>query len=275
MKWYNLLIIKLIFSFFIPISVMANITAVKIEGNAPIMEPTSAMWDAIPASNIMLLPQNVALPHNYAPAVTSIKVKAAHNGQWLGILLEWQDSSKNDRFLTDQYGDQVAIQFPIDAHASPMMGNPKGRVNILQWRAALQRDLEEGDVTVHDLYPYALVDTYPDKVLSVTDALPYSGALGLDNPVSHQYRSPVLDQIAEGWGTLTVKLEQQADGLGVWSDGTWRVVITLPLSGIGENVPRLAPNHTTQIAFAVWNGGADEVGSRKSWSAWSNMYIKP
>jgi DMSO reductase family type II enzyme heme b subunit len=273
MKWYNSLIIMLIFGFTMPS--MADITAIKIAGNAPIMDPSSSTWDAIPANNIALLPQNVALPHHYTPAITNLKVKAAHNGQWLGILLEWQDSSKNDIFLTDQYGDQVAIQFPIDAAASPMMGNPKGRVNILQWRAALQRDLEAGDITVHDLYPNALVDVYPDKVLTVSDALPYSGALGLDNPVSHQYKSPVLDQMAEGWGSLTVKLDQQADGLGVWADDTWKVVITLPLSGIGVNAPRLAPDDTTQIAFAVWNGGSGEVGSRKSWSVWSNIYIAP
>ncbi len=275
MKWYNLLIIKLIFSYSFT-AMATDITAVRIEGHTPIMELTDTLWSTVPVSDITLLPQNVALPHNTVPAVTNLKVKAVHNGQWLGILLEWQDDTKDDKFLTDQYGDQVAIQFPIDANASPMMGNAKGRVNILQWRAALQRDLQEGDISLHDLYPHALVDTYPDEVLNASDSLPYSGALGLGNPVSHQSKSPILDQIAEGWGTLTVKLlNQQADGLGIWSNNMWRVIITLPLSGVGENAPRLAPDHTTQIAFAAWNGGADEVGSRKSWSIWSNLYIAP
>jgi len=42
------------------------------------------------------------------------------------------------------------------------------------------------------------VDLYPDQVLQATDARPYQGALGMDNPVSRPKQSPVLDQMAEG-----------------------------------------------------------------------------
>lgn len=252
-----------------------QLTATKVAGQGPMLDVADKIWETIPAVTVPMLPQNVVLPFNVKPAVSELKVKTAHNGQWLGVLLEWADPQENDWSLTDQYGDQVAIQLPLEKSASPMMGNPKGRVNVLQWRAALQRDLDQGNMTLKDLYPNALVDLYPDKILRASDAKPYSGALGLGNPVSHQDSSPVLDQIAEGWGTLTVKLEQQGNGRGAWKEGTWRVIITLPLSGGGINSPNLAPDQATEMAFAVWEGGAKEVGSRKAWSNWVPLKLAP
>lgn len=255
------------------------LTAVRVAGNGPMLDVKAAIWNDAPVVNVALLPQNVALPHNVKPAVTEVKVKAAHNGQWVALLMEWADPTESNRLVTDQFGDQIATQLPIEggaeATASPMMGNPKGRVNIMQWRAGLQRDFDKGDVKIHDLYPNALIDVYPDQVMRATDARPYSGALGLDNPVSRPQKSPVLDQMAEGWGTLTVKPDQQADGRGIWENGVWKVVITTPMSGSSVNAPRLSPDQSTNVAFAVWEGGAKEVGSRKSWSNWLPLKLAP
>jgi hypothetical protein len=253
------------------------LTAVRVQGNGPILDVNAAAWNDAPVMKVSLYQQNVVLPHNVNPAVNEIKVKATHNGQWLALLMEWADPSESNRLVTDQFGDQIAVELPIDANsaASPMMGNPKGRVNILQWRAVMQHDLDKGDVKLHDLYPNALVDVYPDQVLRATDATPYSGALGLDNPVSRPHNSPVLDQMAEGWSTLTIKPDQQADGRGVWEKGVWKVIITTPLSSASKNAPHLSPSDATQVAFAVWEGGKGEVGSRKSWSNWLPLQLAP
>lgn len=255
----------------------AGITATRVQGNSPFLDVNDKVWNDATAVQVSLLPQNVALPHNTKPAVSQVTVKAAHNGQWMALLMEWADPSESSRLVTDQFGDQIAIELPIDASAaaSPMMGNVKGRVNILQWRAAMQHDLDKGDVQIKDLYPNALVDLYPDQVLRATDAAPYTGALGLGNPVSRSKNSPVLDQMAEGWGTLTIKAEQQADGRGVWKDGMWKVVITLPLSGPSKDAPHLSPDQSTSVAFAVWEGGAKEAGSRKAWSNWVPLKLAP
>jgi DMSO reductase family type II enzyme heme b subunit len=156
---------------------------------------------------------------------------------------------------------------------SPMMGNPGGRVNIMQWRAAFQRDLDYAAPTVRDLYPNAWADVYPDQVLSAADARPYAGALGLENPISRGVASPVLDQMAEGWGTMTVKPDQHALGMGLYRDGGWRVVITRPMVSDDLNAPRLAPGDRTVVGFAVWEGGSREVGSRKAWAPWVPLVI--
>lgn len=242
------------------------------ESGAGLLNPQAAFWQKAAAMEVMMLPQGVTTPQNTKPAVTALQVQMVHNGDRFATLITWKDPTQSERVVVDRFGDQVAIELPIsndpNKPASPMMGNPGGRVNILQWRAAFQRDLEQGEPTVRDYYPFAHVDVYPDEVLRVSDARPYMGAMGLDNPISHPVRTPVLDQMAEGWGSMTVKPEQHADGKGRWSNGQWQVVITYPLMGEGDNDPKLAAGATTTAAFAVWEGGAKEVGSRKAWSNW-------
>ena len=254
------------------LSAETTLSAVRIQYMGPILDANLPEWKKARPVVVQMLPQMVATPRHLNPAVKELKVKAAHNGHWVGILIEWKDPTKNDRIVLDQFGDMVAVEFPIgaikDALPNPMMGNPGGRVNILQWRAAFQHDVDAGEPTLKDLYPNAMVDLYPDQVLRATDARPYTGALGVDNPVSRPKASPVLDQMAEGFGTMTVKPDQHADGKGVWEKGVWRVVITAPMATESPNSPHFMPGDKSIVAFAVWDGGNREVGSRKAWSGW-------
>lgn len=254
-----------------------SLTAVRWPGGGPILDVNAPGWQEAPAVPVAMLPQMIATPMNPAPAISELLVRAAHNGQWLALLITWADSTRSDRIVTDQFGDQVAVQFPIASKdgtvPSPTMGNPGGRVNIIQWRAALQRDLDHGDPTIRRLYPNAVADFYPDRMLPGRSARPYFAAVGLGNPVSRASGSPVLDQVAEGFGSLTVKPRRHADGRGAWSNGRWQVVVTLPLMGDSADSPRLSPGGKTMVAFAVWEGGHREVGSRKAWSNWVPLVL--
>lgn len=109
--------------------------------------------------------------------------------------------------------------------------------------------------------------------MGAIDARPCMGAVGVDNPISHPRRSPVLDQMAEGWGTMTVKAEQHAEGRGVCRAGVWHVVIARPLRTAGKNDPQLAPGAKAVAAFAVWEGSNREVGARKAWLPWIPMVL--
>lgn len=253
-----------------------GIQAVRVPGTGAILDPKAAFWAKAPVTPVPMLPQTVWAPTNPNAAIKELRVRAAHNGQWLALLVEWDDPARNDILRQSDFGDQVAVELPNTPAAglpSPMMGNPGGRVTIMQWRAALQRDLEKGEITVRDAYPQASVDVYPDQVLAVTDARSYTGAVSLDNPVSRPLETPVLDQMAEGWGTLTVKAAQQAKGRGFWEKGKWRVVITRPMAADSPNDPALVVGGETAAAFAVWDGGNQEVGARKAWSAWVPLRI--
>ena len=252
------------------------ITALRVAGSGPIADPLGREWRQARAVTVTMLAQTVTLPHKPDPAIKALRVRAVHNGGWLAFLIEWTDPTLSDRIVLDNFGDQVAVQLPVEIKGpppSPMMGNPGGRVNIMQWRAAFQRDLDNSPPTVRDLYPNAWADVYPDEVLGAADARPYSGALGLENPISRGRATPVLDQMAEGWGSMTVKPDQHALGSGVYRDGAWHVVITRPMVSDDVNAPKLAPGARTVAAFAVWEGGNREVGARKAWSSWIPLVI--
>jgi len=252
------------------------LTAVRVKGAGPITDPAAPIWKQSRPVNVAMLPQTVALPHNDHPAIRQLSVRTVHNGGWIAFLIEWRDPTLSERIVLDNFGDQLAVEMPIDtkgAPPSPMMGNPGGRVSIMQWRAAFQHDIDKGPPTVRELYPNAWADVYPDEILSAADARPYSGALGIENPISRGRASPVLDQMAEGWGTMTVKPDQHALGKGVWKDGIWRVVVTRPMVSDDINAPRLEPGLQTFVAFAVWDGGSREVGSRKAWSSWVPLAV--
>jgi DMSO reductase family type II enzyme heme b subunit len=51
-------------------------------------------------------------------------------------------------------------------------------------------------------------------------------------------------------------------GHAEWRDGTWTLVLVRPLALEGGS--SFAPGERTFAAFAVWQGGLDEVGARKS-----------
>lgn len=253
------------------------LTVARVRGAGPIADPAAPIWAQARPVHVVTLPQTVTLPHNDHPAIHEVAVRAVHNGGWIAFLIEWKDPTLSDRVVLDNFGDQVAVQLPVDIRAdlpAPMMGNPGGRVNIMQWRAAFQHDLDQGPPTVRSLYPNAWADVYPDEVLGAADARPYSGALGIENPISRGRVTPVLDQMAEGWGTMTVKPDQHALGKGVWKAGVWRVVITRPMVSDDLNAPRLLPGDRTVAAFAVWDGGNREVGARKAWASWVPLVIQ-
>lgn len=255
----------------------APLTAVRVRTVGPVTDPVAPVWRQSRPVKVTMLPQTVTLPNHPEPAIKALTVRAVHNGAWLAFLIEWPDKSLSDRVVLDNFGDQVAVELPIDTRAappSPMMGNAGGRVNVMQWRAAFQHDLDAGPPTVRGLYPNAWADVYPDEVLGASDARPYSGALGIENPISRGQATPVLDQMAEGWGTMTVKPDQHALGKGIWKDGVWRVVITRPMVSDDPNAPRLAPGDQTVAAFAVWEGGNREVGARKAWASWVPLVLQ-
>ena len=72
------------------------------------------------------------LPHKPDAAIKELSVRAVHNGGWIAFLIEWKDATLSNKVILDNFGDQVAVQLPVDvkgATPSPMMGNPGGRVN--------------------------------------------------------------------------------------------------------------------------------------------------
>jgi DMSO reductase family type II enzyme heme b subunit len=255
-----------------------EVRVVRAPDTARLEDPDAPFWANVPEAQLPTLPQVVVAPMRPQPAIGEVRVRASHDGQFLAIRIEWADPAPDIDTVVDRFGDQVAVQFPADPDSEvqpmPMMGHIGAPVRILQWRAVLQHELRHGSPTITDLYPNAVADMYPDRLLSGEEALAYAGGRSLGNPVSRpRVLSPIVSHVAAGWGSLTATFDQEAGGNGVWRDGRWHVVITYPLATAGRT--GLRAGRESVVAFAVWDGGEREVGSRKAWTSWIPMHLEP
>jgi hypothetical protein len=101
----------------------------------------------------------------------------------------------------------------------------------------------------------------------------YSPAQAVGNPVAARPEGPPVQRLlAEGYGTLSPDPEARADGGGVWREGTWTVVVAVPLDE--SSAEALRPGAQTQLAVAIWDGDAGQVGSRKMRTVWIPLVIE-
>lgn len=251
------------------------VTALAIRGSGPIEGPEP--FAAATPVPVALIPQLITTPHAPTPSVGTVTVRAVRNRDHVGFLLEWQDATGNPRTALTGFGDMAAVAFPAQVSAvppAPFMGNPGGRVQILQWRADWQTDVEKGPITLAELYPYAYgSDFYVDEHVSKADAEPYRFSAG--QAMGARHGTAVQDLMAEGFGSLTPRPQQTARGQGTHDGAGWRLVITRPQASDGDSSASLAPGTKTQLAVAVWDGAKNEVGSRKGWAGWIPLEIAP
>jgi DMSO reductase family type II enzyme heme b subunit len=152
------------------------------------------------------------------------------------------------------------------------MGDPTAGVNIWHWRAAWQRDVANaGAPSVDDRYPAAAVDGYP---FSADPA--YAPATALGNPVAIADRSSAADNlVAAGFGSLTPDPFAGVEAWGEWRDGRWRVVFARPLAAGREGNAELSADTWTDVAFAVWDGDAEERDGMKSVASFVTLDLEP
>jgi DMSO reductase family type II enzyme heme b subunit len=244
------------------------------------LDPRSPQWQSAKAVDVGILPQTVTTPQNAKPAVDKLKVRSIHNGAEIAFLIEWKDNAADDTARSGQFTDAVALELPLDGigNTSPMMGatGHQNRVNILQWRAEWQREVNKGETTARGLFPNMVNDAETSAVYKGSDKDLYSPAKVIGNfSAQGPNGQPVMDLMAEGFGSLTPRIQQSASGNGIWDKGTWRVVICRPLASItGSGAAPLTPGKATSVGFAVWNGGQGERGARKGWAPWVPLMIE-
>lgn len=229
-------------------------------------DPDNAAWNDAAALKVDLMPQNITQPGIMKATVPSVTVKSLHNSEYVSIMLEWADATKDDLVDTDRASDACAVQFPVKAYSStiPFMGNQGAPVVILHWKAIWNRDKEKGFQQVKDIHPNVYNETYMFGKSVATDA---------GNPISNQSRtSPVEEIHAEGFGTVTTSQDSKIFANGKWKDGKWRVVFSYRINP--DVLPALKPGSSTAIALAVWSGSDKNVGGRKNYAPWKTLRIE-
>lgn len=251
----------------------------RVDADLARPDPDASYWEGVPELALALSAQPMVRPRPTEVRTPGVTVQAVHDGTWLALRLRWSDDGPDEAGRLGKYSDAAAVQFPMTAAESPppiFMGTKAAPVHIFHWRAQYQRDAERGKPTMRELYPNLSIDMYPLELPDPGSVEPavgareqYSPGRAVGNPQSFP-KSGVDEIYAEGFSTSSVQ-ESAAAGRGVWRDGTWTLVIVRPFTTAAGS--QIEPGSGTFAAFAIWQGGADEVGSRKSvtmsWTALS------
>lgn len=262
----------------------ADLISKGVEADLSQADPSAAYWQTVPPEVIPLLAQPMVPPRPKATTTPLLEVQSVHNRDWIAFRLKWKDTDKSVAGRLGEYSDAVAVQFPVLDKAVPplvFMGGQGDPVHIFHWRAQYQRDREEGKPEMTQLYPNLHIDTYPMEypdwgnlqVAGAQSRESFSPGQAVGNPQSYQ-KTGVDEILAEGFSTSAVVEAHDADGKGLWHNGEWVVVIARPLKREGGSVLTVGKN--TFIGFAVWQGGAGEVGARKSVTMmWTPLHVQP
>jgi hypothetical protein len=268
-----------------------SIRSVKVK-EVPLRDVESGIWEKAPVTRVKLLPQSITPPFLDKVSIPYVDVRSVHNGEWIAFLLEWKDETRDAVVDVDKFSDQVAIQLPLDPKNLPafMMGNKNGRVQIIHWKAIWQDDIEKGYRDVQTLHPNYWVDLYffPERPIyaegefpqepsvmhfKTPEAINYMPGIYARNPVAVLDRKePVEEAMAEGFGTFTTQPKQNARGWGRWKNGSWKVIIARPL--VSDDVNDAPVYEKTFVAFAVWNGSDKNIGARKQYAPWVELFVE-
>lgn len=234
-------------------------------------DPWSDVWDFADVQDVPLSAQNLVAPFG-GGTVDVLSVRALYGDGHIYLLLEWPDPTVDDTANdVDAFTDAAAVQFPRDSGtATPYtMGSAEAPVNIWQWKAVWQADVDSGFAGSRDRYPNTYSDYYPNR----EDDL-YRPALDLGNPIAQRDRAtPIENLVAAGFGTLTTSEVQDVVGSGEWRDGRWRALFARQLEPSADGAAAFVEGEVTQIAFAVWDGGADDRNGQKSLAQFIDLSI--
>jgi DMSO reductase family type II enzyme heme b subunit len=243
------------------------------------LDPDHERWSRTPELEVALGPQDMALPLRLSPAITSVRVRALHDGNRIGFRLEWDDPDVDDLTVrVDDFRDACAVLLAPGPAVAEIrtMGTATTPATLLHWKADWQRDVDAGRQGLEAMYPNRSVDVYPplwDVAPAEVDIDSYRDhdatvwlpGVHVENPISVAGRTtPVEKAIAYGFSTTTTGRSQDAEGHGVRTERGWRVVITKPLEGADDGELSLDPRTRAACAFAVWSGAFHDAGSRKA-----------
>ncbi|MBI3031251.1 MAG: c-type cytochrome [Candidatus Rokubacteria bacterium] len=220
-----------------------------------------------------------------------LTVRALHDGRELALLFVWSDASHDHTAMRPQdFRDAVAVQFGLTPDPPFFAMGAKGQfVNIWMWKSERQADI---DLPFHDLeavYPNIGIDSYPNlsrspmeqptrHALTVQSEAAFVTGWGAGNIVSDPLRgSAAEDLAAQGFGSLRARPpdDQAVSARGVYSTGSYRVVLRRSLRGSGERAVSFQPGTMVPVGFAVWNGSAGDRDGKKSVTIWQELWIEP
>jgi len=231
-------------------------------------DPESEFWKDVPSHDVQLISLNARKNQ-----INRVRFQSVINDKEIAIRVVWDDPVANRTSSRhEDFKDAVALEFALGdvllhthGHNEPFfgMGNRAKPVNIWQWRADWQTEIE----TKKEL-------EYATKGMDM-DVMIFGGEV---NPVEslNPFREVPIEELnAEGFGTLTPqpKTKQNISGQGIWKDGQWHVVFRRSLTSLNKWDVKFIKEQPILIAFAVWDGEYQDRNGRKMVSMWQRLNL--
>ena len=258
---------------------LAEVVAKKVAADLSKPDPAAGYWATAPSGIVTLTAQPSIAPRPATTTTSSVTVQAVNDGSRIAFRLRWKDTERSEGGHLGEYSDAFALQFPVKDGPPPsvMMGGKDTPVHLFHWRAQYQRDKEQGKPTMKQLYPNISVDMYPLEFKDAPGGTEaerevFSPGRAQGNPQSYE-KMGGDETIAEGFSTSSVQAGHGSVAHAEWKDGEWTLVIVRPL--VVEGGSTLKAGSKGNMAFAAWQGGKGEVGSRKCVSlSWTPVSIE-
>lgn len=229
--------------------------------------PMDPFWETMDPVRVPLNPLWPEPALVYAVAVTAV-----HDGRRVAILCQWKDDLPNGAPVRVQdFQDAAAIQFSLTGRFPFLgMGDRDNPVNIWQWKAGWQAEAEGHSAEMRDAYNAMHVDTYFQAERQFTTAAQAG------NILAQPHKTAVEDANARGFGSFTSQpmSQQNVQGKGTWSAGSWSVVFSRELKSKDADDVKFSPGKPVPISFAIWNGEQRDRNGRKVVSNWYQLVFE-
>ena len=220
------------------------IKADKVEGELP-GTPEDERWEKTTPTTFYTVPQIIGGERYFTPSNDTITVRAMYNDKMVAMLLEWDDRTKS---------------IPGDEAAEKLADAPIAEDGVaVQLPVVIPKEMEK----------------------------PYFGMGDATHPVNIWHWKSGTKDAAETVSLLNSKgfkeiEKRDAAGVGLkskgsYGDGTWRVVITRPLTTSAPDKDiQFSEGRFIPVAFAAWDGSNNgEKGSKHTMTTWYWLLLKP
>jgi hypothetical protein len=259
-----------------------KLTAHHAQGSLADAEDTKE-WEAVKAVPIAVSP---LWWRNYEEP--DLTVAAQHDGQTLAIRLSWHDRTRNESAIRPQdFEDMAAVQL-FKGSPEPFlgMGTVDKPVDVWLWNPSIQaKPANYPDVDT--AYPRMYVDMYPFEnpgngprphslANQPADFVTARKAGNLRADPAHGFTASSLQAGGFGTSTMRPRLSQHASARSVYhdKDGRWTVVFRRPLTVPAEGGITFAAGDKLSIAFALWDGDAQDRNGQKLVSIWHDLQLE-
>ncbi len=227
---------------------------------------SAAAWELADEIRVVLAP----LRSNPA-SVREAQLSALHDGTSIAIRVRWDDATTDLSVFTDTLAsDAAALQFS-DEVVPPLvgMGSAEHAVTIWHWRA-MRLSAAAGATDLFSAPPHVTRDSRVSDVR--TDAPIYRRSEGVPPVPTAVERLEVqgLDRVASA-----ARSDAEAHVLARATERGWEVVFVRPLKATASSDVVFTPGVALQLACAIWNRAAGDVGAQKSVGLWQELLLEP